>query len=970
MKNKIQYFGLSLVIAVSLTLSPAVQANTPEVTEPPKVEAAPQKAEEQPWLYEGSDIPVDKSWTFGKLDNGVRYAVKRNLVPAGQVSIRVRIDAGALHENDDELGFAHLIEHLSFRGSTFVPDGEAKRIWQRFGVTFGSDSNAQTTPTHTVYKLDLPGAEAARLDESMKIISGMIREPRISPAALAAERDIVLAELRENDGASLRYSNALRSHIFQQQRLGERPTIGTPETLRAASAEKLAAFHKRWYRPENTVVILAGDADPETLATSIKQHFSGWKGEGLKALEPDFGKPAPGKDAALIAEPTLPTTATLAWLRPWFLKNDTIVYNEGLLGDALAVQIINRRLESAARDGSSYIFAEVSQDDMSRSANATFVSITPIADKWEEAVKDVRAVIADAVKIAPSQADISREKTLFANALRTGVDSYPFEAASKQADDIISAVDIRETVAAPQTVVDVFAAMDSKLTPEWLLERTKGLFDGAQARIFLATPLSQQDGEKRLAAALTAPVEANAQVRLAESKATFDDLPKLGKPGTIAKSEPFTRFEMETITLSNGTKALLYPNQAETGQIRMVVRFGRGYQAFTPQNGGLLWTGQLVLGENGVGKLKRADIDQMTSGRRIGLDFSIDADAFQFASTTRTDDLYDQLRLIAAKLEHPGWADAPVERAKALARSGYDSFEMTASSVLQRDLDYLIRGGDQRWKSAGPQEIAKVTPAAFRKFWEPLLAQGPVEVMIFGDFKREDAVKALTETLGAMRQRKAPMPSVEALRQRFPAGGSAIKTLTHKGPADQVAAVVAWPTGGGLARVTESRQLEVLAAIFRDRLFEKFRAEQAASYSPDMANSWPLEFPEGGYLMAYTQVRPQDVGKFYAFADEVAKDLKSTPVSDDELKRAVEPIKQYIDRASSGNTFWLQNLKGAASNPGYFKALGHLYSDFSNVTAAGLQALAQRYFRDDTAWKLTVQPEGQGKNSAVNTAAR
>jgi len=87
------------------------------------------KAAPVPWLYEGSDVPVDDTWTFGVLPNGLRYAVKKNDVPAGQVSIRVRIDAGALHENNDEQGFAHLIEHLSFRGSTFVPDGEAKRIW-------------------------------------------------------------------------------------------------------------------------------------------------------------------------------------------------------------------------------------------------------------------------------------------------------------------------------------------------------------------------------------------------------------------------------------------------------------------------------------------------------------------------------------------------------------------------------------------------------------------------------------------------------------------------------------------------------------------------------------------------------------------------------------------------------------------------------------------------------------------------
>jgi len=94
------------------------------------------------WLYKGSDIVPDAGWHFGTLSNGVRYAVRRNGVPPGQVSIRVRMDAGSLMETDSERGYAHLIEHLSFRGSEFVPDGEAKRIWQRFGATFGSDNNA------------------------------------------------------------------------------------------------------------------------------------------------------------------------------------------------------------------------------------------------------------------------------------------------------------------------------------------------------------------------------------------------------------------------------------------------------------------------------------------------------------------------------------------------------------------------------------------------------------------------------------------------------------------------------------------------------------------------------------------------------------------------------------------------------------------------------------------------------------
>jgi zinc protease len=185
----------------------------------------------------------------------------------------------------------------------------------------------------------------------------------------------------------------------------------------------------------------------------------------------------------------------------------------------------------------------------------------------------------------------------------------------------------------------------------------------------------------------------------------------------------------------------------------------------------------------------------------------------------------------------------------------------------------------------------------------------------------------------------------------------------HRGASNQSAAVVAWPTGGGIRGITEGRQLEILAAIFRDRLFERFRAEQAASYSPDMAANWPIDFNSGGYLMAYTQVNPADVDRFFAFADSVAADLIANTVSADELQRAVEPAKQGIERAASGNTFWLNQLKGAAYDPERFVALGRLYSDYNDVTPAILQTLAKRYFVKDNAWKLVVAP--QSSDSAV-----
>jgi zinc protease len=909
-----------LVLLASLLLAPAAYGEQANVA-PLISSETPAKT---PWLYEGSDVPVDTSWTFGVLPNGLRYAVKHNDVPAGQVSVRARIDAGALYEEDDEQGYAHLLEHLAFRGSEYVPDGESKRIWQRLGVSFGSDSNAQTTPTQTVYKLDLPSAKPASLDESFRMLSGMLRAPNISQAALDAERAIVLAELREADSVQL-----------------------------------LRAFHKRWYRPENAVIVVSGDAQPAELEQYVRKHFGSWRVDGAKAPQPDFGKPVKdGAKAVTITDPALPMMATIAYTRPWRQKNDTIAYNEQLMIDGIAQRIINRRLENLARDGASFTLAQLGQQDVSRTADITVINVKPLANDWEKAIFEVRGVIADAMQSAPPKADIERELAIFADEFRTRLESYRFEAGAKQADDIVRAVDIRETVAAPQTVVAVFENMQAKFTPERIFAATQKLFTAEASYILLSGPNAPADATTRLASALTTPVTANGKARLAAGNLGFEALPALGAPGKIVTAEKDGNFGIERLIFANGARAILSPNKAEEGQVRVLVRFGRGYQAVTSKSGNLLWSGQMVLPDNGIGKLTRSQIDQMINGRRIELSFNVDNDAFEFSSTTRPADLADQLKLIATKLDHPGWQPTAVERAKAFAVSEYDGFAQSALAVMQRDLQYLMSGRDVRWKVPQPEAVKTLTPAVFRQFWEPLLASGPVEILLFGDFDRDAAARALENSFGAIKPRRASTLAAGADQLAFPPHSVAPVRLTHKGPKDQVAAVLAWPTGGGLAGISEGRELEILASLFRDRLFEKFRAEQAASYSPDMIANWPDEFSSGGFLMAYSQVQPKDRERFYAFAREVAADLAAKPVSADELQRAVEPTKQSVERATSGNMFWLSQMEGASFQPQRLVALSRLYNDYAKVTAARIQELAKRYFIPEREWTMVVEPEG------------
>ena len=917
-----------------------------------------EQAEPLPWLYENSDVPVDKSWVFGELDNGLRYAIKRNSVPPGQVSIRLRMDVGSLMEMEQEQGFAHFIEHLTFRGSTHIPDGEAKRVWQRLGATFGSDSNAETTPTQTVYKLDLPNASPDSLDESLKILSGMVSSPGLSITAVNAERPVVLAELRERAGPQSTVQNATRELFFAGQRLANRAPIGTPETLGAATPQMLQLFHQRWYRPEHAVIVIAGDGEPALFEELLKKHFSKWQGKGTAGIIPDFGQPIETDDISrIVVEPTLPRYISMVIARPWEQVEDTIVYNQQILIDLLAMQLINRRLEAKARAGGSFLQARVGQDDVSRSIDGTFISIIPLGDDWEAALRDVRGVIADATTTAPSELDIAREIAEFDAALAIGVESYQTEAARKQADDIVNAVDIRETVATPQVALDVFRGMRDLYTPDRLLKSTRQLFAGVSTRALMTSPDTVSGGEAKLASSLRSNVDAADDVRVTQSDLGFEALKKIGRKGSVKSARKVERFEVELIELANGVRVLLFPNSAERNKIMVNTRFGRGYSGLSPHQESLAWSGALALMASGVADLGQEELDKITTGRRIGLGFNIDNDAFEIIADTRPSDLEDQLHLIAAKLAFPRWDAAPVVRSKAASLIGYDSFSASPQAVLERDLEWLVRGKDPRWKTPDKEDFDQLTAKNFQRFWKPILAAGPIELMLFGDFDRDQAVESILKTFGALKKRASSPVRPDAMSPNFPAPQAGPEILVHKGDQDRAAAMVAWPTGGGLDNVRESRKLEVLVSIFNDRLFEILRSQQGASYSPQVFSSWPVEFQSGGYIGAQSQLTPDNIDRFYDVVGLIAKDLRSQPVSADELQRVVEPLRQLISRASSGNSFWMSQMEGASFNPQKFVALQTLLSDYTVITPEEVQALAVKYLDDGKQWKLAVLPE-------------
>jgi zinc protease len=941
-----------LALALLLVLAPL-----PAPAQPAAQPAPPPTAESQPgWLYRGSDLPVDPAWRFGTLSNGLHYAVRRNARPVGQVSIRVRIAAGSLHEQPHQLGWAHLVEHLAFRGSASFADREARHIWQQLGASFGSDTNAFTGTTQTFYQLDLPNADRAKLDRSLHVMADMMSSALFDPAAVEAERAIVVAEKERRSELGVRVGEAGRRLFLNGLTFAGRETIGTEETLRGASAPALRAFYDRWYRPERATMVMVGDMDPQAMIELIEARFGGWRGRGATPAEPDFGRlAAPPARVASVAYPGAPNNVLIGWTRHYVPEPQTRAQQARELEEAVALTILNRRLERRARGESPFISASLSGSAHPGTADVTQLAVTARGARWQEGVTAAFAIIADALRTPPSTAEVERELTNLRSAGKAAVEGEPTLASQALANRLVNAVDEREVVMSAAASLALFEELAPALKPERIAAATRRLFEGAQPRLLLLSPEPVQGGDQALVTALAAAERANPAARGDDRLVSFDALPVPGAPGREVGRERLEDLDVTIVRFANGSTLTFKPTKYDEGRVFARLRFGAGLAGLDPARPALTWASGFV-GPSGVGDLDLDAMERLLTGRRIGLSFGVDEDAYVLSAATNSADLPDQLRLLTAKLTHPRWDPALFRRFQTSAIESFDLQFATASARGQRELSGLVRPGDRRFEPLSREQLAAATPEALQAFYAPRLAQGPVHAVIVGDVTLDRAVDAMRRTIAALPARTTPAPPADPKAALPPPPNSEPLRFTHNGDPAQAFAAIGWSTVGGGADIKLRRALALAGNILQVRLFDRLREQEGASYSPSATHSASDAFPNWGILYAAAEVRPDRVPVFFRVAREVIADLAAKPVLPDEFARAQNPVISGIERRLATNGYWLDALETLVTDPGQVAEIRSYLSDYRGLTAEDVRRAVATHVTDAGDWSMIVLP--------------
>ena len=213
-------------------------------------------------------------YTQEKLPNGltVIYSLDRS-TPV--VAVEVMYNVGSKHEQVGRTGFAHLFEHVMFKGSKNVADGQHWGLLEKAGGRAGSDINGTTWTDRTNYFEQVPSnyLELALWLESDRM--GTLTET-LTKEKLDNQREVVKNERRQSiDNQPYgSWFEKMMSAGFPEGHPYKHAVIGSMEDLSAASVEDVITFFKTYYAPNNAVLVIAGDFDLAQAKSLVRKHFS------------------------------------------------------------------------------------------------------------------------------------------------------------------------------------------------------------------------------------------------------------------------------------------------------------------------------------------------------------------------------------------------------------------------------------------------------------------------------------------------------------------------------------------------------------------------------------------------------------------------------------------------------------------------------------------------------------------------
>lgn len=927
------------------------------------------------WPHEKSDLSPDPAVIYGRLPNGLRYILLENHKPSQRVSMHLNVLAGSFNENKDQQGIAHFLEHMLFNGSTHFKPGELVKYFQSIGMRFGADANAHTGYKETVYDILLPDGGRSSLEQGLLIIKDYASGALLLQNEIKKELKVVLSEKRTRDSASYRTLMAGTQFEFPDALISKRFPIGKEEILKKADHNVLKTFYDTYYRPDNMILVMAGDFRPKLAADLIADKFSDLKNRAYKVPYYDFGdiQHQGVKTFYHYEKEAGNTSISIESISKIEAGQDSIAQRRKAIFRNLANRILKQRLNILISKATNpFTSASTWSGEYLTFVKYAEISAECSPENWEKTLRSLEQQLRQALKFGFTASELDQVKKEWLASLDSAVKEAATRESKALARRIIRKNNNNKVFMSPAQLCELYTPIIQTVTLSQVHEAFKQAW-AADNRLILVTgnvDLANADlAEKKIKPAnnsLTTPAEKIDMVWRAgyktkvfppetRRKVIFPYLASPDSKGKIIRQTIIEDLDIIQVDFKNKVRLNLKKTAFKDNEVLVRIAFGLGRAKEPVQAPGLAVLSSSLINESGLGHLDINELDRALSGKKSQVVFGIQENCFYFEGKSVTEEIELLFQLLYAHLVDPGFRRDAFSLITKRFEQKYKALNTSINGANRLQGIRFLAGGDTRFGLPDYNKFKTLTLEQVKNWVSAPLNNSRLEVSVVGDFEVLSLIDLAARYLGTLELRNETGNKLRQEQPVFPRGKNlniAVNTIIPKG-----LVIIAYPTDD-FWDIRQTRRINVLADIWSDRLREEIREKMGATYSAFAFNRASRAYPGYGVLQAYIQVNPKDAEMVAKQVKKIASDLADGNILPDELKRVIGPSLTSIKDLRQTNQYWLNSvLSGSLERPVQYKWSRSMLKDYSAITLKEVKLLAKKYFVGNQVATIIIKPK-------------
>lgn len=908
-------------------------------------------------------IPTDPTVLYGKLDNGLTYYIKENKKPEKRAELQILVKAGSLDEADDQQGIAHFIEHMAFNGTKTFPKNQLVSYFEKIGMNFGGDLNANTGFDRTLFLITVPTDDKKLTEQGVQILEDWLHNITFDSTELEKERGVIHEEWRVYRGAQERSQRKHFPVMLYNSKWGQRMPIGDTTDILHTPRSRFLDYYTTWYRPNQTAIIAVGDFNKNDMLKLIKSKFGKVKNPTNLVQRPEY--PIPLNHGLLTSvftdkEWSMPPLFQIYYKLPQRLKHSYSDYKRQITEGLISTMLTERLQEYMQKpDGPFQLYAGGGAGEFVGDVFAFNLVGLAKKDQMLEAYTTLLAEGFRAQQHGFTEGELKRAK----EQVMTGMEQTYNERDKTESKQFASKYyqNYMDGTFYPGIVVE--KSLYDKFVPEITLSEVNSMMkdlNNTDAVVVTFDALDSPDlkvpteNELKLLYGMAKQIKYDPYVDKAVDKPLMAKIPT---PGKVVKEEVIKEIDAVKWTLSNGAEVYLKKTDFKNDQIIMNAYAPGGLSMVSDADYNNCAHSMSIINEAGLAEFDNIDLQKLLSGKVCNISPNIDDLNRGFNGSTTPKDLETFMQLLNLYVTNPRKDDKTFEIYKKNAIENYETSQKEPETALNDTFSVTLYKHHPRRLPETKKELENLNlDKAFNFYKSQFDGVGQFKFFFVGAIDMPK-MKQMVETYIA----SLPAGTPKAFKDNNIRMAKGVITKEAYKGVDVKAIYRLAITGDFEYTYDNVFAMDALSKLMNIRLREEIREEKGGTYG---VGTWvaPNHYPNQDYTYNVTfTTAPAKLDDLILTIKKVFADIKAGTFKDDNVEKIKEQMIRKRETDTKKNNFWLGSMYSRTYNGQPFSIINDFDKYIKTITKESLTKTANK-FLDEKNWiQVVLYPESMKK---------